>query len=196
VLTDIGNCSLQQVNWVIPTGLESDHPTSTDGSGPSWVASIINKIGGSACTDNVNGRTLTYWQDTVILVTWDDWGGWYDTVTPPPVSAKAPTIASSYVYGFRVPLLVVSAYTPAGTVSNTMGLDFGAILRFIEEAFGNIGTISDDPVNPYADYYANDDLSEFFHFTSPPSTFRAIDAPVGAAEFLRPDRPITPPDND
>jgi phospholipase C len=196
VLTDIGNCKLRQVNWVIPTALESDHAGSTDGSGPSWVASIVNKIGASPCTDVVHGKTLTYWQDTVILVTWDDWGGWYDHVVPPAVSARAPAVASSYVYGFRVPLLVVSAYTPAGTVDNTMGLDFGAILKFIEEVFGGLGTISSDPFNPYADYYAKDDLHGFFKFTQPARLFQAIQAPLKEQVFLDPTRPIDAPDND
>jgi phospholipase C len=196
ILTDVGNCKLRQVNWVIPTALESDHAGSTDGSGPSWVSSIINKIGASPCTDVVNGQSLTYWQDTVILVTWDDWGGWYDHVVPPPVSSLAPAVASSYVYGFRVPLLVVSAYTPAGTVNNTMGLDFGAMLKFVEEVFGGLGTISREPRNPYADYYANDDLHGFFKFSQPARVFEPIQAPLKEDVFLDPERPMGPPDND
>jgi phospholipase C len=195
VLTDIGNCELKQMSWVIPTGLESDHAGITDGSGPSWVASIVNKIGNSSCTDQVNGRTLTYWQDTVILITWDDWGGWYDHVVPPPVSRQAPYDASSYVYGFRVPLLVVSAYTPSGTVSNE-NLDFGAMLKFVEEVFGNIGTISSDRFNPYADAYAYDDLHEFFNFNQTPRSFQSIQAPIKEDVFLDPNRPVEPPDND
>jgi phospholipase C len=196
ILTDIGNCKLRQVNWVIPDALESDHAGSTDGSGPSWVASIINKIGSSSCTDVVKGKTRTYWDDTVILVTWDDWGGWYDHVVPPALSPRAPAVASSYVYGFRVPLLVVSAYTPAGTVDNTVGLDFGAMLKFVEEVFGGLGTISDDPFNPFADYYAKDDLHGFFQFTKPPRLYEPIDAPVKEDVFLDPNRPHDGPDND
>lgn len=195
VLTDIGNCKLRQVNWVIPTALESDHAGSTDGSGPSWVASIVNKIGASPCTDVVNGKRETYWQDTVILITWDDWGGWYDHVVPAALSSRAPAVASSYVYGFRVPLLVVSAYTPAGTVDNTVGLDFGAMLKFVEEIFG-LGTISDDPFNPYADYYAKDDLHSFFQFTLPPRPFESIEAPLKEDIFFDPSRPLGAPDND
>jgi len=193
VLTNIGNCSLQQVNWVIPTALESDHAGLTDGSGPSWVASIVNKIGTSLCTDVVNGQTLTYWQDTVILITWDDWGGWYDHVVPPALSSKAPAIASSYAYGFRVPLLVVSAYTPAGTVNNnTEGLDFGSILKFIEGIF-NLGNI---PPGDYADFYTKGDLGGFFKFSKPPRSFQSIQAPLKEEFFLNPDRPIEGPDND
>jgi phospholipase C len=188
ILTDISKCKLQQVNWVIPLGLESDHAGLTDGSGPSWVASIINAIGNQPkCS---NGET--YWDNTVILVTWDDWGGWYDHVVPPAVSAKAPQGASSYVYGFRVPLLVVSAYTPAGTVSNVMGLDFGAMLKFIEEIF-HVGKI---PPGNFADAYAYDDLGEFFQFSAPPRSFQSITAPLGREVFLDPNRPVIMPDDD
>jgi phospholipase C len=188
VLTDISDCKLANVSWVIPSSLESDHPTGTDGSGPSWVASIVNAVGTQPkCKDGE-----TYWNNTVILITWDDWGGWYEHVVPPALSSKAPVGASSYVYGFRVPLLVVSAYTPAGTVSNVMGLDFGAMLKFTEEIF-NLGVI---PPGDYADSYANDDLGEFFQFSKPPRTFESIAAPVKKEVFLDPKRPQGPPDND
>jgi phospholipase C len=194
-ITDINNCNLKQMSWIIPTGVESDHAGSTDGSGPSWVSSIVNAVGGY----NNNGtvaNTCGYWNDTVILITWDDWGGWYDHVVPPPLSSLAPAVASSYVYGFRVPLFVVSAYTPPGTVGNVMGLDYGAMLKFVEETFGGLGTISEDPSNPYADYYANDDLSEFFQFGHTPYPFQLINAPLNSDVFLNPARPIDPPDND
>jgi phospholipase C len=49
-----------------------NHPITSDGSGPSWVASIVNEIGRSP-----------YWKTTAILIVWDDWGGWYDHVKPP-----------------------------------------------------------------------------------------------------------------
>src|SRR4029077_3382356 len=71
VLTDIANGQLANVSWVIPGGMSSDHPSSNDGSGPSWVASVVKAIGNSQ-----------YWDNTVILITWDDWGGWYDHVPP------------------------------------------------------------------------------------------------------------------
>jgi phospholipase C len=71
ILTDIANGQLPQVSWVIPAGAYSDHAHSNDGSGPSWVASIVNAIGNSP-----------YWSNTAIIVTWDDWGGWYDHVAP------------------------------------------------------------------------------------------------------------------
>jgi hypothetical protein len=88
--------------------------------------------------------------------------------------------------------MVVSAYTPAGTVSNVMGLDFGAMLKFTEEIF-DLGVI---PPGDYADSYANDDLGEFFQFSKPPRAFESIAAPVKKEVFLDPKRPQGPPDND
>jgi len=56
--------------------------------------------------------TSGYWKDTAIFLTWDDWGGWYDH--EPPTFLASPE--GDYQYGFRVPLIVISAYTPAGYV--------------------------------------------------------------------------------
>ena len=124
VLKDISSGQLAAVSWVIPTGQASDHPATNDGSGPSWVASIVNAIGNSS-----------YWSNTVIIITWDDWGGWYDHVPPPKVVNDGTSWGSGYVYGFRVPLLVVSPYAKAGYVSQVTH-DFGSILHFIEGSFG------------------------------------------------------------
>jgi len=69
------------------------------------------------------------------------------------------------------------------------------MLKFVEEVFG-LSTISDDPSNPYADYYAKDDLHGFFQFTKPPRLFEPIDSPLKKATFLNPSRPHDDPDDD
>ena len=124
ILNDISNGQLAAVSWVIPSGQASDHPVFTDGSGPSWVASIVNAIGNSA-----------YWSNSAIIITWDDWGGWYDHVPPPSIANDGTGWGSGYVYGFRVPLIVVSPYAKAAYVSHVTH-DFGSILKFVEETFG------------------------------------------------------------
>jgi len=188
ILTDIASCSLQQVSWVIPDGNWSDHAGSENSpgdGGPSWVAAIVNAVGSQPTCANGD----KYWNDTVILVVWDDWGGWYDDVVPPDCASNPCTGYSGgggngkqYVYGFRVPLLVVGAYTQqvtpqGGYISGPQSNptcpgsyychDFGSILNFIEYAFGTGGYplgiappngagISQDPTWPYADYFAMD----------------------------------------
>jgi phospholipase C len=168
ILTDIANGKLAAVSWVIPTGQASDHAGATDGSGPSWVASVVNAIG-----------TGQYWSNTAILVTWDDWGGWYDHVAPP--------IINSYEYGFRVPLIVVSPYAKPAYVSHVTH-DFGSILKFIESNFGL-------PSLGYADAPA-DNLSDCFDFDQTPLPFQHIAAPLDANHFLNDKRTPTDPDDD
>ncbi len=179
ILTDIENCRLPQVSFVIPDGDWSDHPDSDPGDGgPSWVSWIVNAVGKSNCTN-----PAVNWYNTVILVTWDDWGGFYDDVVPfdcPPPGPNCNGYDGSngkyYVYGFRVPLMVVSAYTnqvtPQGGYISNLNHDFGSILNFIEYVFGQKGV----PLNqigdkdyPYADHFAPEltqgdlfGLSDFF----------------------------------
>jgi phospholipase C len=169
VLRDIKNNQLPAVSWVIPTWAESDHAGSgNQGLGPSWVASIVNSIGASS-----------YWANTAIFITWDDWGGWYDHV--------APTIYDSYEYGFRVPLIVVSPYAKKAYVSKVTH-DFGSILKFIEGVYGL-------PSLGYADARA-DDLSDCFQFNEKPSEFHKIPARRDANFFIHYKQPPGDPDND
>ena len=181
VLNDIANCNLRSVSWVVPTGANSDHPRSNDGGGPSWVASIVNAIGNSTGCDGYTG----YWNNTAIFITWDDWGGFYDH-EPPPILAQP---EGNYQYGFRVPLIVVSAYTPRGYINNARH-DFGSILRFIEQNFGiRKGSLD------FADARAKSDLTEFFRLRRIPRPFQNISAPKSGLFFLTDKRPATDPDD-
>ncbi|MGA8502128.1 MAG: alkaline phosphatase family protein [Candidatus Sulfotelmatobacter sp.] len=182
VLTDILDGKLATVSWVIPNGLESDHPQSNDGSGPSYVASIVNAIGNSQ-----------YWSNTAIVLTWDDWGGWYDHVPPPQVLVNCAQWGCGYVYGFRVPMIVISPYAKPAYISH-VNHDFGSILKFIENTYGlpAISTFN----GGYADSNALDDLSDCFDFSQAPISFQAIDAPLKGDYFLHDKRPLTDPDDD
>ena len=182
VLTDIANCKLQSVSWVNPTGQNSDHANMSDGGGPSWVAAIINAVGTSTGCDQGRG----YWNDTAILVTWDDWGGWYDHESPPIL----PGVQGSYQYGFRVPFIFISAYTSPGYI-NPYPHDFGTIARFIEQNFG-----AQEGVLNFADARSTTDLLTFFNLSATPRAFSLIPAAKPAAFFLNDQRPALAPDND
>lgn len=132
VLKDVAAGQLADVTFVTPTALASDHAGDTNGSGPDWVATIVDAVGESK-----------FWKSTAIFVVWDDWGGWYDHVTP--------TVYNSYEDGFRVPLLVISPYAKQGYVSHT-AYEFGSILKFIEATFKltSLDT-TDERANNFAD---------------------------------------------
>jgi phospholipase C len=197
VLTDIGACKLASVSWVNPTSANSDHASINNGTGPQWVASVVNAIGQQpTCPKGEN-----YWTDTAIFITWDDWGGWYDHV-PPPSMPLQPTSSAAwgdgYTYGLRVPLLVVSAYTPSGYVDDTVH-DSGSLLYFIERNF-HLGFIGSGQTiyDYYADYQAaarHDTMANFFPLTQP-RPFVAIATALPADYFRHLPPSNTPVDND
>jgi len=168
IITDVQAGHLPQVSWVMPTCAQSDHAHCTDGSGPSYVASIVNAVGNSP-----------YWNNTAIFVTWDDWGGWYDHVKPP--------MYNSYELGFRVPLLVISPYARPGYVSHVQH-EFGSILKYIESNYG-LGTLG------YSDARA-DDLSDCFNYNQTPLPFHTIAASLSTAEIMKQGLSPTIPDDD
>jgi phospholipase C len=189
VLTDLRHCDLHALTWVTPSAPNSDHAGVNDGGGPSWVASIVNAIGESTCNDIVNNKAVSYWQDTAILITWDDWGGWYDH-EPPTILAG---VQGDYQYGFRVPMIVVSAYTNQGYVDNSR-YDFGSILRFIEHNFASLGLTEGDL--GFADSRATTDFTAFINLSQAPRKFTIIAAPKSADLFINDPRPPEPPDDD
>jgi phospholipase C len=128
---------------VLPGPITSDHPGVPAGyCGPSWAAQVVDAIGNSK-----------YWDDTAIVIFWDDWGGFYDHVAPYVVRDQAGP-------GFRVPLLVVSKYAKRGYVSHSNG-EFGTLLKFAEENF-HLGSLGTTDASPYVG-----NLDDYFDWNNP-----------------------------
>ena len=153
ILNDVQNGQLPGMSWVMPADSKhSDHPGNDSNEGPSWVAAVVNAIGNSP-----------YWNNTAILLTWDDWGGLYDHMVPPMEN-------NWYELGFRVPLVIISPYSKHGYVSHVQH-EFGSLLAFSEEAFGiPKGAL-------HATDVRSDDLSDAFDFKQTPTPFVTISAP-------------------
>jgi phospholipase C len=106
---------LPAVSWIAPANKVSDHPPSLITNGQAYVTGLINSI--------MRSRA---WRSTAIFLSWDDWGGFYDHVTPPTVDGQG--------YGLRVPALVISPYAKQGYIDHqTLSQD--AYLKFIEDDF-------------------------------------------------------------
>jgi phospholipase C len=150
VFSDISANKLPAVSWVIPCGNNSDHASGTD-TGPSWVAGVVNAIGKSPA-----------WNSTVIIVVWDDWGGYYDNVPPPFIDNQGGL-------GFRVPMLAISPYSKTvGYISHTQ-YEFGSIVRFVEDNW-NLGRLGATDVRATS-------IADMFDFTRPPRAFVPMPAP-------------------
>ena len=112
---DVANGHLPAVAWIAPSSAVSEHPTALVSAGQSYVTALVNTL-----------MKSPYWQSTVIFLSWDDWGGFYDHVPPPKVDAAG--------YGLRVPGITISPWVKAGTIDHQV-LSHDAYLKFIEDVF-------------------------------------------------------------
>jgi phospholipase C len=171
--TDVQNGTLPQVALIEPASEVAldEHPSDTDTDSPPnvqdgarYVASIINALMASSS-----------WKDSAFILTWDEFGGFYDHVPPqqtvspdgiPPFDLQpgdictvetGPTCDFDYT-GYRVPLIVVSPFTKKNYVSHTTA-DYTAILKLIETRFNLPNFTARDA--------AQMDMTEFFDFNNP-----------------------------
>jgi phospholipase C len=112
---------------------DDDHP----GSGSSdhqvaeaYLAEVIDAIAKSK-----------YWKDSIIIVTWDDSGGFYDHLAPPGFGQTCPQDRTGQEEGYacgdgvRLPTLVISPFSKSGVVVHDLA-DHGSVSKLIEEIFG------------------------------------------------------------
>ena len=130
---DLRAGTLPSVAYIIPSGA-SEHPPQYPATGMRYVKNLIQEL-----------MRSQYWDSSAFMLLYDDWGGWYDHVSPPQID--------EYGYGPRVPGLLVSPYARKGYVDSTE-LDFTSVLKFIEHNWN---------VEPLAkrDANANNFLSAF-----------------------------------
>jgi phospholipase C len=175
--TDLQNGTLPQVAQIEPAtdAGRDEHPSTSDSQpndiqlGATYVSTLINGL-----------MTSSSWSDSVFFLTYDEFGGLYDHVSPQPTvspdgikpvdllpgdicvppNSTGPTCDFVYT-GYRVPLIVVSPFTNQNYVSHTVE-DTTAILKFIETRF-NVPTLT-------ARDAAQDNMSQYFNFTNPPWT--------------------------
>lgn len=116
-LVDLENGDLPAVSWLIPDVEYSEHPAA--GSmcvGENWTVEILNAI-----------MQSPEWKHTAVVITWDDFGGFYDHVPPPHVDL--------YGFGPRVPMILVSPWAKQGFVAGDT-LEFSSVLKLIETIWG------------------------------------------------------------
>ncbi len=130
---DLRQGTLPEVSYIVPSGA-SEHPPSSVASGERSVKNLIQELMRSSA-----------WDSSAFLLLYDDWGGWYDHVTPPQID--------KYGYGLRVPGILASPYAIQGKIDHTQ-LDFTSVLKFIEYNWGV-------PSLAYRDANANNFLSAF-----------------------------------
>jgi phospholipase C len=148
-LADAKAGTLPAVSWLTPPLPRSDHPPGSICGGENWTVEYLNAL-----------MQSPDWSTTAVVLTWDDFGGFFDHVAPP-----HPDL---YGLGPRVPTIVISPW--ARVVVNHQQMSFDSVLNFIETVF-NVPPLplqrpADDPNDPAA---ANDMLSAF-NFNKKPTS--------------------------
>ena len=165
LMTDLAAGTLPQVSFIDgalrdegPLG-NDEHPPANIEIGQKFVADILIAL-----------MKSPDWPNVAFFLTYDENGGFYDHVPPPPACPPDDTPASLVAedanwpggfdrYGFRVPLIVISPYVKKGYVSHNV-YDHTSITRFIEAKF-KLPALTNRDANA-------DPLMDFFDFKNPP----------------------------
>jgi phospholipase C len=147
--------TLPSVSWITPSNPDSEHPPASVHQGQAYVTALINAA--------MQGPD---WDSTAIFLTWDDWGGFYDSVVPPTVDKNG--------YGMRVPAITISPYARQGYIDHQT-LSHDAYLKFIEDDFlggERLNPRTDGRWDPRPDVRENEpalgDLTSDFDFNQKP----------------------------
>jgi phospholipase C len=115
--TDLSSGELPSVVFVKALEYKTEHPgyLNTISSGVTFVSDTIQAVQASSVAAS-----------TLVLVTWDEGGGFFDHVAPPPASA-----VDHQPYGTRIPLIAAGPFARTGTVSHVT-MEHSSLLKFIE----------------------------------------------------------------
>ena len=183
---------LPQVIFVEPTYQDSPHTgTSTDDHAPAGISD-----GQEFLMEVYKAVTASpaFWKNSLLIVDYDEHGGFFDHVTPPIIPTNPPDGAEWSVpfksLGLRTPAFVISPFVSPGAVSHNL-LDHTSVLKLLGEMFGG-GTYSPD-----VDARPVGSVSHALDFTNP---MLQAPAPPPLDDYLklRPPAPVgvtIPPNN-
>ena len=151
-LADAARGRLPPVSWVVPQDPLTEHPPTPPQWGQRFADLAVHAVAAGPG-----------WRQSAVILNYDESGGFYDHVTPPPG------------YGFRVPCTVVSPYAKPGHVSHAT-YDHASVMALVERTFGlEPLTERDAAADPLSDCF------DFSHLTSGPITFPPL-GPVTSCE--------------
>jgi phospholipase C len=148
--------NLPAVSYLKATRAQNGHPSSSSPlDEQEFIVNTVNFL-----------ESLPDWDETAVIVAWDDSDGWYDHVIGPIVNQSASTadaltgtgacgtgagslagLQSRCGYGPRLPFLVISPFAKRNFVDSTL-TDQSSVIRFIEDNWGlpRIGNGSFDEI--------------------------------------------------
>lgn len=114
---DIRTTNFTSVNYIYFT-ITNDSPNTKVKEAQRLVATLVYTL-----------MKSNYWNNSAIIMTQNEPGGWYDHVAPPLNNN------TKELYGFRVPAIFISPFAREGYIDNNTH-DMSSVIRFIESSFG------------------------------------------------------------
>jgi phospholipase C len=119
-MADIAAGRLPAVAFYKPAGRDTQHPSYTDiMSGDAHIAGVLEKL-----------RASSQWKDMLVIVTYDENGGYWDHVAPP----QGPGWGDRWGPGSRIPALLIGPHVKRGFIDST-SYDTTSILKFVSKRF-------------------------------------------------------------
>jgi acid phosphatase len=141
-------CNLKPVSFIKPVGAHNEHPGyASETTGSNHLIELLEAVQGGRCA-----------KDTMVVVTYDEFGGQWDHVSPPG-QGGTPGAHDVFGPGTRLPALVISPFLRGDFVVDRTPYDTTSILATIERRFDLAPLSSRDA--------AVHDLSSVFHAKSP-----------------------------
>ncbi len=160
---DASQGKLPNVSWVYASSQFDEHPPYGQQRGTMGNVTV----GMQWTVDQVNAIVMGgLWSKSVIFITWDDWGGWWDHVDPPNVETwKNPSPQANYQgtqfrYGSRVGCLVLSPYAKKNYISKQFHSHI-SLVKLCESLFSLPALNQRDQ--------KSDDMSDCFDFKQTPA---------------------------
>jgi phospholipase C len=159
---------LPQVSYIDPRFIDEssgtsndDHPHADIRNGESFLNQVYTAV-----------TTSPAWQNTILIITFDEWGGLFDHVAPPlgPIPAADAALGSDGRLGFRVPSLIVSPFARRQFVARRP-FDHTSVLKLIEWRWSLAPlTVRDAAAN---------NLAAILDFNEPDISAPAFSVPIG-----------------
>ena len=112
--------TLPAVSFYKPVGIHNQHPGYTDiMTGDAHISAVLDKL-----------KSSPQWKDTLVIVTYDENGGYWDHV-PPPTGAG---LGDRFGPGSRVPAILIGPHVKKGHIDSTV-MDTTSILKFLTRRF-------------------------------------------------------------
>ncbi|GAA3435007.1 phosphocholine-specific phospholipase C [Kutzneria kofuensis] len=127
-IADCAAGTLPKVSWIVAPYGYCEHPEARPVDGAAYTQTVLNAL----------WANKTLWDNTVVLIDYDENDGFFDHVPPPMAPAGTPGEfigGKSIGLGARVPMTVISPWSRGGWVNSEVS-DHTSVIRFLEQWTG------------------------------------------------------------